>query len=101
MSGEGRRFLLMGVLALWAVLWGASVYALATLPAEGAPPRMTAFLGLQLAAALPAFGAWAIGRAWPEGSGVRAVAGVPLRLALGLGAVLGGLMLLAALMSGA
>jgi drug/metabolite transporter (DMT)-like permease len=101
MSGEGRRFLLMAVLAVWAVLWGLSVYALATLPAEGEPPRMTAFLGLQLAAALPAFAAWAIGRAWPEGSSVRAVSCVPLRLALGLGAVVGGLMLWAGLMSGA
>jgi drug/metabolite transporter (DMT)-like permease len=91
----------MTVLALWAVLWGTSVYALATLPAEGAPSRMTAFLGLQLAAALPAFAAWAIGRAWPEGSGVRSVVRVPLQLTLGVGAVLGALVLWAALMSGA
>jgi hypothetical protein len=92
----------MSVLALWAVLWGLSVYALASLPAEGeGPPRMTAFLGLQMAAALPAFAAWAIGRRWPAGSGVRAVVRVPLQLALGLGAVVGALMLWAALMSAA
>jgi hypothetical protein len=100
-SGEGRRLLLMAVLALWGVLWGASVHALATLPAEGELTRMTAFLGLQLAAALPAFAAWAIGRAWPKGSSVRAVTSVPLQLALGLGAVVGGLMLWAAVMSAA
>jgi hypothetical protein len=101
MSGDGRRLLLMALLALWAVLWGLSVYALVVLPSEGAgPPRMTAFLGLQMAAALPAFAAWAIGRRWPAGSGVRAVVRVPLQLALGLGAVVGALMLWA-LMSAA
>lgn len=102
MSGEGRILLLMAVLALWTLLWGLSVYALVTLPAEGAgPPRVRAFLGLQMAAALPAFAAWAIGRRWPAGSGVRAVVRVPIQLSLGLGAVVGGLMLWAALMSAA
>jgi drug/metabolite transporter (DMT)-like permease len=88
----------MAILAVWAVLWVLSVYALATLPHEGeGTPRMTVFLGLQMAAALPAFAAWAIGRYWPKESGVRAVVRVPLQLALGLGAVVGGLMLWAAL----
>jgi hypothetical protein len=62
---------------------------------------MTAFLGWQLAAALPAFAAWAVGRGWPKGSGVRQVARVPLQLALGLAAVIGGLILWGALMSSA
>jgi drug/metabolite transporter (DMT)-like permease len=92
----------MAVLALWAVLWGLSFYALATLPADGdGPRRMTVFLGLQLAAALPAFAGWAIGRTWPGDSGVRAVARVPLQLSLGLGAVVGGLILWAAFSSSA
>ena len=105
MSDDVRRLVLMGLLTLWAVLWGLSFYALAT----GAPGggiarggnRMTAFLGLQMAAALPAFAAWAVGRGWPKGSGVRQVARVPLQLALGLAAVTGGLILWAALMSSA
>ncbi len=84
----------MGLLTLWAVLWGLSVHAAATM-APGA--RMTAFLGWQMAAALPAFAAWVLGRSWPKESGVRAVARVPLQLALGLAAVVGGLMLWAVL----
>jgi hypothetical protein len=101
-SEETRRLLLMAVLTLWAVLWGLSIYALATLPGEGeGPRRMPVFLGLQLAAALPAFAGWAIGRTWPKESGVRAVVRVPLQLSLGLGAVAGGLILWAALSSSA
>jgi hypothetical protein len=106
MSDDVRRLVLMGLLTLWAVLWGLSFYALATNGATGegfvrGGSRMTAFLGLQMAAALPAFAAWAVGRGWPKGSGVRQVARVPLQLALGLAAVIGGLILWAALMSSA
>jgi hypothetical protein len=97
MGEDARRLVLMGLLALWAVLWGLSVHALTLEPGA----RMTGFLGFQLAAALPAFAAWVIARAWPKGSGVRAVARVPLQLALGLAAVIGGLVLWAALMSAA
>lgn len=98
MGEDGRRLALMGLLALWAVLWGLSVHAIATLE-PGA--RMTGFLGFQMAAALPAFAPWVMSRAWPKGSGVRVVARVPLQLALGLAAVIGGLMLWGALMSSA
>jgi len=101
MGQDARRLALMGLLTLWAVLWGLSVYAIATMSPGGAGGRMTAFLGWQLAAALPAFAAWVIGRGWPKGSGVRAVARVPLQLALGLAAVIGGLILWGALMSSA
>jgi hypothetical protein len=79
------------------VLWGLSVHALTQEPGA----RMMGFLGFQLAAALPAFAAWVISRAWPKGSGVRRLARVPLKLALGLAAVIGGLVLWAALMSAA
>jgi drug/metabolite transporter (DMT)-like permease len=91
----------MALLTLWAVLWSLSVYALATLPPEGERSRMTVFLGLQSAASLPAFAAWVLGRRWPRESSVRMAARVPLQLALGLGAVVGGLMLWAALISAA
>jgi hypothetical protein len=56
---------------------------------------MAAFLGWQMAALLPAFAAWAVGRQWPVDSGVRQVARVPLRLSLGLAAVGAGLLLIA------
>jgi hypothetical protein len=106
MTEDVRRLVLMGLLTMWTMLWGLSLYALATTggPGEGlarGTNRMTAFLGWQLAAALPAFAAWAVGRGWPKGSGVRQVARVPLQLALGLAAVIGGLILWGALMSSA
>lgn len=105
MEPDAKRLALMGLLTLWAVFWGLSFYAFATTAptvddGPHGPGRMTAFLGWQMAAALPAFGAWALGRHWPKGSGVRAVARVPLQLALGLAAVLGGLILWAALAGG-
>lgn len=98
MGEDARRFALMGLLTIWAVLWGLSIYALASLQ-PGA--RMTAFLGWQLAASLPAFAAWAMSRRWPRDSGVRMTARVPLRLSLGLAAVIGGLILWGLLMSSA
>jgi hypothetical protein len=59
--------------------------------------RVTAFLGWQMAAALPAFAAWVMGRDWPMGSGVRRWSRVPLQLALGLAVVAGALVLWAGL----
>jgi hypothetical protein len=58
---------------------------------------MTAFLGWQMAAAIPAFAAWAVGRHWPRGSEMRRLSGMPLRLAVALAAVLGGLTVAAGL----
>ena len=60
----------MGLVTLWAVFWGLSVYAFATGEAGtggpgGGSPRMAAFLGWQMAALLPAFAAWAVGWQWP------------------------------------
>jgi hypothetical protein len=97
MGPDARRLVLMGLLTLWAVAWGLSVLAFATIPpdeesARGSA-RMTAFLGWQLAATLPAFAAWSLSRRWPKESGVRAVARIPLQLSLGLVAVVGGLVL--------
>jgi hypothetical protein len=105
MEEDTRRLVLMGLVTLWAVCCGLSVYAFATGEAGaggpgGGSPRMTAFLGWQMAATLPAFAAWAFSRRWPRESGVRALARVPLQLSLGLVAVLGGLVLWA-LMSAA
>jgi hypothetical protein len=102
MGDDAKRLVLMGLLTLWAVAWGMSVYGLATISPSGdgflrGVNRMTAFLGWQMAAALPAFGAWAVGRDWPKESGVRLVSRVPLQLAAGLAAVVGGLMLWAIL----
>jgi hypothetical protein len=106
MDSDGRRLILMACLALWALMWGWSVVVLAT-PESTAEPtgegvvrgmtRATSFLGWQMAAALPAFAAWVLGRDWPEESGVRRWSRVPIQLALGLAAVLGGLALWAAL----
>jgi hypothetical protein len=98
MEEDAKRLVLMGLVALWAVFWGLSVYAFATGEAGtggpgGGSPRMAAFLGWQMAAMLPAFAAWAFGRQWPRDSGVRQVARVPLQLSLGLAAVGGGLLL--------
>jgi hypothetical protein len=98
MGDDAKRLVLMGLLTLWAVTWGMSFYAFATTAPTGdgfvrGLNRTTAFLGWQMAAALPAFGAWAVGRDWPKGSGVRHVSRVPLQLALGLFAVIGGLIL--------
>ena len=100
MGPDARRLALLGLLTLWAVLWGLSVHALAKTAPGGDGGRMTAFLGWQLAASLPAFAAWILGRGWPKGSGVRYVSGVPLQLALGLAAVIGGLILWAVLAGG-
>ena len=102
MGPDAKRLALMGLLALWATLWGLSFYAFARIPPEGdgflrGTNRMTAFLGWQLAAALPAFAAWVVGRTWPGESGVRMVSRVPLQLSLGLAAVIGGLILWAVL----
>jgi hypothetical protein len=96
MGDDAKRLVLMGLLTLWAVTWAMSFYGFAAMapPGDGlghGPDRMTAFLGWQMAAALPAFGAWALGREWPKGSGVRLVSRVPLQLAAGLAAVVGGL----------
>jgi hypothetical protein len=97
MGEDAKRLVLMGLITLWAVCWGLSLYAFAT---TGPGSRMTAFLGWQLAASLPAFAAWVVGRGWPRGSGVRMVARVPLQLALGLAAVIGGLVLWALIAGG-
>jgi hypothetical protein len=102
MDSEAKRLVLMGLLALWAVAWGVSFFAFATMAPEGdgfgrGLNRMTAFLGWQMAAAIPAFGAWEVGRDWPKGSGVRHVSRVPLQLAAGLAAVIGGLVFWAVL----
>ena len=96
MTGEARRLLLMVLLAVWALAWGMSFVAFATTQpsADGFTRglnRMTVFFGWQLAAALPAFAAWATGRDWPRGSSVRFVSRVPIQLALGLAAVVAGL----------
>lgn len=105
MGPDAKRLVLLGLLTLWAVTWGLSFYALATTEPTGdgflrGTNRMSAFLGWQLAAALPAFGAWGLGRDWPKGSSVRQLSGVPLQLALGLAAVIGGLILWAVLAGG-
>lgn len=98
MGGEGKRLLLIGLLSVWALAWGFSFVAYATTEPSGdgfvrGMNRVTAFFGWQLAAAMPAFAAWVIGRDWPRGSGVRFVSRVPIQLALGLAAVVAGLIL--------
>lgn len=102
MNGEGRRLILMGLLAVWALAWGWSFAAFATAEPTGdgfvrGMNRIETFLGWQMAAALPAFAAWVLGRDWPKHSGVRRLSRVPMQLALGLVAVLGGLILWARL----
>jgi hypothetical protein len=102
MDSDGRRLILMACLALWALMWGWSVVVLVTGEPTGegfvrGMNRATSFLGWQMAAALPAFAAWVLGRDWPLDSGVRQWSRVPIQLALGLAAVLGGLTLWAAL----
>jgi hypothetical protein len=99
MGEDAKRLVLMGLVTLWAVFWGLSVYAFVTGEAgaggpAGGSPRMAAFIGWQMAALLPAFAAWAVGRQWPADSGVRQMARVPLRLSLGLAAVGVGLLLI-------
>lgn len=100
MGGEGKRLLLLLLLALWVLMWGYSFAAFATTPAAGdgfarGLNRVTAFFGWQMAAALPAFAAWIVGRDWPKGSGVRIATRIPLQLALGLAAVVIGPILFA------
>lgn len=102
MDSDLRRLVLMACLALWALMWGWSVAAFAwadpvSTDAVRGTGRMTTFLGWQMAAALPAFAAWALGRDWPAASGVRRLSRVPLQLAVGLAVVLGGLVLWARL----
>ncbi len=94
MDSDGRRLILMAclalwALALWALMWGWSVVVLVTGEPTGdgfvrGMNRATSFLGWQMAAALPAFAAWVLGRDWPEESGVRRWSRVPIQLALGL-----------------
>lgn len=102
MDSDGRRLVLMACLALWALMWGWSAVVLAMAEPTGdgfvrGMNRIETFLGWQMAAALPAFVAWVLGRDWPKGSGVRRWSRVPIQLAVGLAAVLGGLTLWAAL----
>jgi hypothetical protein len=92
----------MACLALWALMWGWSVAAFVgtepgSLGGVRGMTRATTFLGWQMAAAIPAFAAWALGRNWPAASGVRRLSRVPLQLAAGLAAVIGGLVLWARL----
>jgi hypothetical protein len=99
MEEDAKRLVLMGLITLWAVCWGLSVYAFATGEAGAGGPgggsaRMAAALGWQMAAMLPGFAAWAVGRQWPADSGVRQMARVPLRLSIGLAAVGAGLLLI-------
>jgi hypothetical protein len=98
MTGQdaGPRFILMALMALWLVLWGWSFLAFRLTPPEGdgflrGMNRVLIFFGWQLAAALPAFAAWVVGRRWPKGSGTRWISRVPILLALGLAAIVGGL----------
>ncbi|MGI1662939.1 hypothetical protein ACRDNQ_11915 [Palleronia sp. KMU-117] len=102
MESDLRRLVLMTCLALWALLWGWSFATFVGTEPGGevsalGSDRMTTFLGWQMAAALPAFAAWVLGRDWPPDSGVRRLSRVPLRLALGLAAIMGGLVLWAKL----
>lgn len=102
MQSDLRRLVLMACLALWALMWGWSFAAFATTEPTGdgfvrGMNRIETFLGWQMAAALPAFVAWILGRDWPRDSGVRRLSRVPIQLALGLAAVLGGLVLWAVL----
>jgi hypothetical protein len=102
MNGDAKRLILMGCLALWAIAWGWSFAAFVMTEPTGdsftrGMNRVTTFLGWQMAAALPGFAAWVLGRDWPKGSGVRRLSRVPVQLTLGLAAVLGGLMLWAVL----
>ena len=95
-TGSGPKFLLMALLALWALLWAGSFLAFRSTPPEGegflrSMNRVTVFFGWQMAAALPAFAAWIIGRRWPKGAGTRWISRVPILLALGLAAIVGGL----------
>ncbi len=96
MGGEGKRLLLMGLLALWGLMWVYSFVAAFTAPPTGEGfgrglNRVTLFFGWQLAAGVPAFAAWALGRDWPRGSGVRFASRAPIQLAIGLAAVIAGL----------
>ncbi len=96
MNAEGKRLLLIVLLAIWTLAWGYSFVAFATTEPSGdgftrGMNRMTVFFGWQLAAALAAFAAWVVGRDWPRGSSVRYVSRVPIQLALGLAVVIAGL----------
>lgn len=95
---DGRRYLLIVLIAAWVGAFGYAFVLLATLPPTGdgftrGLNRMTAFIGWHLIAGLMGFAAWGVGLAWPKGSGVRTVSRAPLLISLGLAATMGAMSL--------
>lgn len=94
--------LLAGILALWVLVFGWSVIGSWGMELTGdgftrGLNRVTHFLGFQAIAACLALAAFGVGRAWPKGSGARAVSRMPLWCAtillVAIGAYIGWTML--------
>ncbi len=95
-------WLLAILLAAWALAFAWSGFAGLTTQPDGdgfarGLNRVGLFLGWQGVAGLIALAAFAVGRGWPKGSGIRRVSAVPFWFALALLAALAGLVVWARL----
>ncbi len=95
---DTRTLLLMGLLALWAVVFAYSVYFLFITPATDdgfsrGLSRINGFLGWQGVAGMLGFACWGIGWSFPKGSGIRRVSALPLGMALALVIVVVGMVM--------
>lgn len=84
---DGRRFLLMAIYATWVFVFAYAFVAYARAPYAGAGlpdglNRPAVYLGWQGIAGMLALAVYGIGLGWPKGSTVRALAAVPLVMAL-------------------
>ena len=100
-AGDGKRLILMVLLALWVAAWGLSVAQLFAAPTGDGftrgMNRMSGFLGWQGVAGMIALALWGVGRGLPKGSGARRISAVPLGMTLAVLAALVGVVLWARL----
>ena len=84
---DGRRLLLTGLMALWALAFAYAFVAFWTTAPSGdgfgrGLNRVVTYLGWQGIAGMLAVAIWGVGRGWPKGSSARRLSAVPIALAL-------------------
>ena len=94
---DSLRLVLTVLSALWLIVFIYAFVAYARAPYEGAGfpdglNKPAVFLGWQGTAALLALAVFGVGRRWPAGSAVRRLSWVPLIAALGIAAMISGVL---------
>lgn len=85
--GDGQRFLLTALMAIWlaAFLYAFVSFATSAPTGEGfvrGANRVMSYLGWQGIAGMIAIAVFPVGRRWPKGSAIRTMASVPLGIAV-------------------